>query len=137
MRLNTVYTHCIFAICCVTALLTEEESRNRALELEQIADDGSTSAWSGWGGIDSSDVGKALAGLGIYGMPHQARGPKQSVLCPACKQCQLLAESLRCSRHFAAEELLGVFCKTTILFLPADCLLLKWRQKQKIETTLP
>jgi hypothetical protein len=56
--------------CCVTALLTEEESRNRALELEQVADDGSTSAWGGWGGIDSSDVGKALAGLGIYGMPH-------------------------------------------------------------------
>jgi len=54
----------------VTALLTEEESRNRALELEQVADDGSTSAWSGWGGIYSSDVGEALAGLGIYGVPH-------------------------------------------------------------------
>ena len=54
----------------MTAFLTEEESRNRALELEQVADDGSTSAWSSWGGIDSSDVGKALAGLGIYGVPH-------------------------------------------------------------------
>ncbi len=54
----------------MTALLTEEESRNRALELKQIADDGSTSAWSGWGCIDSSDVGKALAGLCIYSMPH-------------------------------------------------------------------
>jgi hypothetical protein len=51
-------------------MLTEEESRNRALELEQIADDGSTSAGGGWGGIDSSDVGKALAGLGIYCVPH-------------------------------------------------------------------
>ena len=59
-----------FDICFVTALLTEEESRNRALELKQIADDGSTSAWSGWGCIDSSDVGKALAGLCIYSMPH-------------------------------------------------------------------
>ena len=54
----------------MTAFLTEEESRNRALELEQVSDDGSTSAWSSWGGIDSRDVGKALAGLGIYGVPH-------------------------------------------------------------------
>jgi len=54
----------------VTALLTEEEFRNRALELEQVADDGSASAWGCWGGIDSSDVGKALAGLGIYGVSH-------------------------------------------------------------------
>ena len=66
------------------AALTEEESGDRALELEEVPDDGSASAWSNGGGVHSSDVGEALGVLSIDGVPHQTRSPKQCVLCPAC-----------------------------------------------------
>lgn len=67
--------------------LTEEESRDGALELEQVADDCTASARCNGGGIDCCDVGEALLVLSIYGVPHQARRPKQGVLCPA-KLCR-------------------------------------------------
>ena len=63
--------------------LTEEEPRNGTLELEKIADDSSTSARGGWGGVHSSDVGEPFACLGINGVPHQARGSEQRILRPA------------------------------------------------------
>ena len=72
----------------ITAL-TEEESGDRALELEEVPDDGSAPAWSNGGGIHSSDVREALALLSIDGVPHQGRSPKQCVLRPACNVAKL------------------------------------------------
>lgn len=60
--------------------LTEEESGDGALELEQIPDDGSAPARSDGGGVHCSDVGEALAVLCINGVPHQARSIEQCVL---------------------------------------------------------
>lgn len=67
------------------AALTEEESGDRAFELEEVPDDGSGPPRSNGGGIHCSDIGKALALLSINGVPHQAGSPKQCVLRPALK----------------------------------------------------
>ncbi len=64
-------------------ILTKEKRGHRALELEQVPDDGSAASWSCGSSIHSGDVGEAFAVLGINGVPHQAWSPKQSVLCPA------------------------------------------------------
>ena len=63
--------------------LTEEKSGDGTLEPEQVADDCAASAWSNGRGIHCCDVGKAALLLCINGVPHQARSPKQRVLCPA------------------------------------------------------
>ena len=76
MLMQHLMPHSNAAICCMLRILTEEEPRNGTLELEQVPDDGSTSAWGGGGGIHSSDVGEAFAGLGVNGVPHQARRSK-------------------------------------------------------------
>ena len=73
---------CVQGQHSLSAGLTEEESWDWALELEEVPDDGSAPAWSNGGGIHCSDVGEALALLSINGVPHQARSPKQCVLCP-------------------------------------------------------
>ena len=64
-------------------MLTEDKTRDGALEEEDIADDGAAAAWGGGNGIDTGDVGETLGGLCIDGGPHEAWRPELCVLSPA------------------------------------------------------